>query len=629
MPASTPTRRDLLKFAVSGAAAAALPAAMPGAALAARPAQRKPAPDAADDPRFKALLDAFADEILMLAPTTASSLGLDSGKHAALKSRLEQVSAEEDARWTAQVKSMAARLDGIDRARLTPQDQIRYDTVRYAVGAGLEGTAFPFGGAAAGLQGGTAPFPVTQQDGAVTRIPEFLNSQHAIATRADADAYLARVQAMGRLLDQETRRIAEQDAMNVRPPAFIIRTALDQLKAYRALPGQEQTLVTSLATRTRALGLAGDWGGRAQGLVTDTIYPALERQIAALEQAGRKADDVAGVHRLPDGEAYYRWALKLGTSTSYAPQQVHDIGQEQNRELEGRMDAILRGQGLTQGSVGARMEALSKDPQRLFADDERGRSQLIAYCNERVAAIRKLLPRVSHLGLKAPLAIKRVPPDIQDGAPLGYMNFASLDGKRPAIYYINLKSTAMWPRHELSSLTAHEGVPGHALQGAYLAEHHAETPLIASLIGFNAFVEGWALYAEQLVDEFGLYADDPFSRLGYLQAQKFRACRLVVDTGMHALKWERRQAIDFLSAHTGRALASVTSEIDRYTVSPGQACGYKMGHNEILRNRERARTALGAKFDLAAFDDALLACGGVPMAVLPTVVDQYIARAKA
>jgi uncharacterized protein (DUF885 family) len=629
MPPSTPTRRDLLKFAVSGAAAAALPAALPSAALAARPAQRKPATDAAADPRFKALLDAFADEILMLAPTTASSVGLDSGKHAALKSQLEQVSAEEDARWTAQVRSMAARLDGIDRARLAPQDQIRYDTVRYAVGAGLDGTAFPFGGAAAGLQGGTAPFPVTQQDGAVTRIPEFLNSQHAIAKRADADAYLARVQAMGRLLDQETRRIAEQDAMNVRPPAFIIRAALDQLKAYRALPAQEQTLVTSLATRTRALGLAGDWGGRAQGLVTDTIYPALERQIAALEQAGRKADDVAGVHRLPDGEAYYRWALKLGTSTGFTPQQVHDIGQEQNRELEARMDAILRSQGLTQGSVGARMQGLSNDPQRLFADDERGRSQLIAYCNERVAAIRKLLPRVSHLGLKAPLAIKRVPADIQDGAPLGYMNFASLDGKRPAIYYINLKSTAMWPRHELTSLTAHEGVPGHALQGAYLAEHHAETPLIASLIGFNAFVEGWALYAEQLVDEFGLYADAPFSRLGYLQAQKFRACRLVVDTGLHALKWERRQAIDFLSANTGRALASVTSEIDRYSVSPGQACGYKMGHNEILRNRERARTALGAKFDLAAFDDALLACGGVPMAVLPTVVDQYIARAKA
>jgi uncharacterized protein (DUF885 family) len=274
------------------------------------------------------------------------------------------------------------------------------------------------------------------------------------------------------------------------------------------------------------------------------------------------------------------------------------------------------------------MHALSSDPQRLFADDAAGRAQLIAFCNARVAAIRKLLPQISHLGLKAPLVIKRVPPDIQDGAALGYMNPGSLDGARPSIYYINLKSTGMWPRHELTSLTAHEGVPGHALQGAYMAEHHAQTPLLASMIGFNAFVEGWALYAEQLVDEFGLYEHDPLSRLGYLQAQKFRACRLALDTGLHALKWTRQQAIDFMSANTGRALASCTSEIDRYTVSPGQACGYKMGHNEILRNRERARAALGSRFDLAAFDDALIKSGGVPLAVLPTVVDQYIASAR-
>jgi uncharacterized protein (DUF885 family) len=293
------------------------------------------------------------------------------------------------------------------------------------------------------------------------------------------------------------------------------------------------------------------------------------------------------------------------------------------------MDAILRAQGMTQGSVGARMQALSTDPKRLFADDDRGRAQLIAFCNERVAAIRKLLPKVSHLDLKAPLVIKRVPADIQSGASLGYMNFASLDGSRPAIYYINLKSTGLWPRHELTSLTAHEGVPGHAWQGAYLAEHHAELPLLSSLMGFNAFVEGWALYAEQLCDEFGLYAHDPFSRLGYLQAQKFRACRLVVDTGMHAMKWSRQQAIAFLTEHTGRPLASMTSEIDRYSVSPGQACGYKMGHNEILRNRERARAALGKHFDLAGFNDALLRSGGVPLAVLPTVVDQYIASARA
>lgn len=624
MPVNTPSssRRDLLKFVLAGAAVSALP---PAAFAAAKAALKAGTPA---DASFNALMADFGDEILRLEPTTATSLGLDNGARAGLKSQLGEVSHAYDARWEAQVKSMAARLDKVERKALSQQDQIRYDTLRYAVGSGIEGVRFPFGGAASGFNGGTAPFPVTQQDGAITAIPEFLDSQHQIANQADLEAYLARVAAMARLLDQETARIEEQAGMGITPPDFIMRTALGQLRDYRKTPVGEQKLVTSIAARAHKLGLAGDWDARATKLVNDAVYPALERQIAAYAKAAEKATGVAGVHRLPDGEAYYRWALKLGTSTSFSPEEVHKIGQDQNRELEAKMDAILRAQGMTQGSVGARMHALSSDPKRLFADDDAGRAQLIAFCNERVAAIRKLLPKISHLGLKAPLVIKRVPADIQDGAALGYMNFASLDGSRPAIYYINLKSTGLWPRHELTSLTAHEGVPGHTLQGAYLAEHHAELPLIASLIGFNAFVEGWALYAEQLVDEFGLYEHDPLSRLGYLQAQKFRACRLVVDTGMHGLKWTRQQAIDFLSQNTGRALASCTSEIDRYTVAPGQACGYKMGHNEILRNRERARAALGGRFDLASFDDAILRSGGVPLAVLPTVVDQYIASAK-
>ena len=634
MPVNTPStsRRELLKFVLAGAAVSALPAAASAAAKAAKASA--PADAAPADRRFNALMADFADEVLHLTPSSATALGLDTGARAGLKSQLEDVSRAGDARWAAQLKSMAARLDGVDRKALSQPEQIRYDTLRFAVGSGIEGAALPLGRAAMGFLGSTSvfpstgPFPVTQQDGAIVQVPVFLDSVHSIRTRADADAYLARVEALARMLDQETTRIEEQAGMGVTPPDFIMRTALGQLRDYRKTQAGEQQMVRSVAARTHAQGVAGDWGARAAKLVNDAVYPALDRQIAAYAKAAEKASDVAGVHRLPDGEAYYRWALKLGTSTGYSPEEVHKIGQDQNRELEAKMDAILRAQGMTQGSVGARMHALSSDPKRLFADDDAGRAQLIAFCNARVDAIRKLVPKISHLGLKAPLVIKRVPPDIQDGAPLGYMNPGSLDGARPSIYYINLKSTGMWPRHELTSLTAHEGVPGHALQGAYMAEHHAEAPLLSSMIGFNAFVEGWALYAEQLVDEFGLYRDDPLSRLGYLQAQKFRACRLALDTGLHALKWTRQQAIDFMSANTGRALASCTSEIDRYTVSPGQACGYKMGHNEILRNRERAKAALGSRFDLAAFDDALIRSGGVPLAVLPTVVDQYIASAR-
>jgi uncharacterized protein (DUF885 family) len=208
------------------------------------------------------------------------------------------------------------------------------------------------------------------------------------------------------------------------------------------------------------------------------------------------------------------------------------------------------------------------------------------------------------------------------------MNFASLDGSRPAIYYVNLKSTTLWPKYQLSTLTAHEGNPGHTYQGAYLAEHHDEIPLISSLIGFNAFVEGWALYAEQLVDEQGLYADDPFGQIGYLQAQQFRACRLVADTGLHSMRWTREQTVKFLMDETGKGEGAMTSETDRYCVSPGQACGYKTGHNEILRLRGVAQAALGSKFDLAEFNDTLIKTGGVPLSVLPAAVDRYVSGAR-
>jgi uncharacterized protein (DUF885 family) len=580
------------------------------------------------DANFSQLLADIAEEVLRLSPTSATGLGLDKGARAGLKAQLEDLSPAGDAAWAAEVKSIAARLRAINRKALSADAQTRYDSVAYAAESGLAGLRFPFGGAASGFNGGTAPFPVTQQDGTLTRIPEFLDSQHSIADAADAEAYLERLAGMARMLDQETARIAEQAAKGIMPPDFICRTALAQLQDFRKTAAAGQKLVTSIAERTQKQNIAGDWQARALKLVEGSIYPALERQIDTFAKASAKATSVAGVHRLPDGAAYYEWALRLGTSTTRSAKEIHAIGLEQNKQLQSRIDAILKKQGITQGSVGQRLLALSKDPQRFYADNDKGREQLIAYCNERVLAVRKLMPQISHLDMKVPLQIKRVPVDIEAGAPLGYMNFASLDGSRPAIYYINLKSTTLWPKSEIATLTAHEGLPGHAWQGAYLAEHHEQLPLISSLIGFNAFIEGWALYAEQLCDEFGLYANDPFSQIGYLQAQQFRACRLVVDTGMHAMKWTREQAIRFLVENTGRGQQAMTSEIDRYTVSPGQACGYKMGHNEILRQRERAKAALGASFDLAGFNDALVTSTGVPLTVLPSVIDRYIAAQR-
>ncbi len=220
------------------------------------------------------------------------------------------------------------------------------------------------------------------------------------------------------------------------------------------------------------------------------LYPALDRQIAAFTKATAHAPDTAGIYRLPDGDDYYRWALKLGTTTDLSAAEIHSIGLDQNRAIQARIDTIFKAQGLTQGSVAERARALNSDPRQLVANTDQGRQELLDYCRDRMAATRALVPKISGLGLKAPLMVKRVPADIEDGAALGYMNPASLDGVRPAIYYINLKSTVLWPKYQIPTLTAHEGIPGHAWQGAYLAEHQRRHPVDLAADGFQRLYRG-------------------------------------------------------------------------------------------------------------------------------------------
>ena len=614
---SAPSRRQ---FVASLAASTAAIAAPGYASAAVRKMATAKAP-------LDTLLATFADELLMMSPTTATGLGVDTGKFAGLRAKFDAGGPAAHAKASAQMNAMRTRLAKLNRTALTPAQQLKYDTVDYAAARGQDGARFPYGGGARdGFQGGAQPYVITQQNGAVTNVPEFLNSQHPVKTAADAEAYLARVAAFGRVLDEETAQVRADAGIGVVPPSFVAANALGQLKGYRAIKAADQPLVASLVNRTKAAGLKGDWAARCEKLIEGTVYPALDRQIAAFADSTKTAPDTAGVQRLPQGDAYYAYGLRLGTTTTLSADEIHRTGLAQNEEIKAKIDAILKSQGMTQGTVGERVVALNSDPRFLYPDTDEGRAEVIAFIKGKIAAQRALLPQVSHMTMKAPVDVKRVPPDIQDGAALGYMNFASLDGSRPAIYYVNLKSTKLWPKYQLASLSAHEALPGHAWQGAYLAEHHAEVPLISSMMGFNAFVEGWALYAEQLMDELGLYKDDPFGRVGYLQAQQFRACRLVVDTGLHSKGWTREQSIDFLVAQTGKGRSAMTSETDRYCVSPGQACGYKVGHNQIVASRDKARAAMGAKFDLAAFNDAVVQTGGVPLALLPGVVEGMTAK---
>jgi len=603
-------RRRFLATAASAAMVPALPV------RAAAPA----------DARVELTLAAIAEEMLRDHPENATTLGLDKDARAGLKSRLSDRSLAGRAGEAAEVGARLARLRSLPREGLGHAALLDLEVTESAHRTAAEGFRFPYGDVVTlnqNLSYRNSPYAVAQNFGAFVETPDLLDSNHVVEAPADAEAYLARLHAYAGQLDGETERLRHDAGLGVVLPAFLLDKTARQMKSARARPIPQWGLVTSLARRTAAM--HADYAAKATRIVEAEIAPAMDRQLAELERQRARADARAGCWKLPQGDAFYAWCLRAGTTTNRTPDEVHRMGLEQLAELQGRMEPILRSLGLTQGSVGARMTALGKDPKSLFPNTDEGRRQILDYLNGRVADIRARLPRAFATLVRGNLVIKRVPPDIEAGAPGGYAAAGTIDGSVPGNYYINLRDTSIWPRHALPTLTYHEGIPGHVWQGEYTYK----LPLIRSLLAFNAYSEGWALYAEQLADELGVYDGDPVGRLGYMQSIAFRCCRLVVDTGIHARRWTREQAIDWFVKTNGSSPEEVQSEVDRYIAWPGQACGYKVGHSEINRLRDKAKGALGARFDLRTFDDALVLGGNVPLTLLERVIDRYIAAQRA
>jgi uncharacterized protein (DUF885 family) len=380
------------------------------------------------------------------------------------------------------------------------------------------------------------------------------------------------------------------------------------------------SLVESIARRTKAI--PGQWAERARTIAAQEIAPAIDRQIAELEEQRKAAKDDAGMWARPNGDEFYRWALKASTTTSMSPDEIHQMGRSELESLHAQMDTILKEIGYAQGSVGERMKALAKDPRYKFAEGDKGRAEIMAFINNRLEWIRAQMPRAHNKLVTPNMEVRRLPPEEEPGAPGAYGGAGSIDGKIPGRYWINLRTTDLHSKYSLADLTFHEAIPGHIWQGEYTHE----MPLIRQMLAFNAYSEGWALYAEQLADELGAYAEDRVGRLGYLQSLAFRACRLVVDTGLHAKRWTREQGVSFFVDVNGSNPQEVASEVDRYCSWPGQACGYKVGHSEINRQREKAKTAMGAKFDVKAFNDTVVLGGNVPLDVLAKNVEAYIAE---
>ncbi|HEX8840235.1 MAG TPA: DUF885 domain-containing protein [Sphingomicrobium sp.] len=578
----------------------------------------------ATDAQAHALLSSVAENLLRLSPGSATSLGIDTGPRAPYRYRLEDRSAAGQAKIAATLKSDLARAEAVDTSRLSFSTRTSVEVVKSAYRTALQGFAQPYGDVAVGGWRNT-PYVVIQNVGAYIDTPQFLDTQHPIENRADAEAYLSRLAQYPRQLDGELGRMKAARAQGLIPPNFLIDKALGQLAIAAKNTQQGGTIVDSLVRRTKEKGIAGDWEARARKIALSEVVPALQRQIEELTAERAVATDVAGMWSRPHGDEYYRWALKASTTTNLSPDEVHRMGLQQLQELHGRMDPILKSLGYTKGSVGERMQALAKDPRYKFSEGDKGRAEIRAYIDERLAKIRALLPRGFNTLVPGHLEVRRMSPEQEPGAPAAYGGPGSIDGKIPGRFWINLRTTDLHSKYSLPDLAAHEAIPGHVWQGEYAHK----LPLIRTLLAFNAYSEGWALYAEQLVDELGIYEDFPVGRLGYLQSIAFRCCRLVVDSGMHAKRWTRQQGVDFFVQRNGSNPLEVASEVDRYCSWPGQACGYKVGHSTINRLREKAKAELGPKYDLKAYDDAVVLGGNVPMDVLALNIDDYIRRTKA
>jgi uncharacterized protein (DUF885 family) len=582
-----------------------------GTAFAAVAAAARALPQGTDNSHaLNTLFDQFMKENLDISPLFASSLGMDTGERARQKSEIDDGSEAGIERQKALLASQLARLKAFDRGSLSAADAVSYDVVMYGLRTNDDANReFRYGPGGAGQ-----PYVLCQLNGSYQQLPSFLDNQHTIETKADADAYIARLAGFATLLDQEVEVARHDLAMGVVPPDFALAKTLTQMQAFRAATPEKSPLTTSVVNRAQEKKIPGDYALQASRIVEQQIYPALGRQLDVVAAMQKKATHDAGVWHLPDGEAYYHSSLVIWATTGKSPAEIHQLGLEQVKEHTARIDTLMRRIGMTQGTVGERLRAMYTDPKFQYANTDAAKETLLADLNARVQRVRAKLPKYFGALPKANVEIKRVPKEIEAGAPGGYYNNASLDGKRPGIYWINLRDTSEQPRWTLPTLTYHESIPGHHLQLSIQQE--ASLPLIRKVSFYSAYIEGWALYAEQLAAEMGEYEDDPTGQIGQLHDSMFRAVRLVVDTGLHAKRWSREQAVKYVVDTLGDPETASVTEVERYSVWPGQACTYMLGKLTFLAQRERAQKALGTKYDIRAFHDAMLLQGAVPLELL-------------
>jgi uncharacterized protein (DUF885 family) len=477
-------------------------------------------------------------------------------------------------------------------------------------------------------------YPVNQLFGVQNQFPSFMANTHRLLNRNDCKYYVMRLDALPKKFDQLLDGLKIREQKQILPPRFVVEEVLKEMTEFIGKPASENILATSFKTRAAKIDKLSekdrvDFQARIEATITTKVYPAYQKLIGYFQEILPKTTADDGVWKLPDGDAFYSYKLRESTTTTLKPDDVHELGLREVARIEREMRAILDANGFAGQPIGEAMDKLGKDPRFLYPNDDKGRVDALARYKKLITkATERSSKQLFFSTPRAKIDVRRVPEFKEATAPGAYYEIAAMDGSRPGIFFANLRDMNEVPMWSMPTLAYHEGVPGHHWQLS-TAEELKGVPQFRKVIPFTAYVEGWALYCEWLAKQVGWYDTDSFGDLGRLRDELFRAVRLVVDTGVHAKRWNREQAIAYMRERIGMGEKEVKSEIERYIVAPGQACAYKIGMLKIQELRARAQKELGEKFDQREFHDAALKNGALPLEILEEQVNDYIQRKKA